>query len=138
MPPGSSALVTNLTGWSNAAGGGVEVFRAANGSSYIEVDSTAAHDRIEQAVRTTAGSRYALSFRQSPMPGKSATTNRFDVFWNGSKVGSVSRSGTGLSAPSWQTTSFTVTATGNDRISFRENDRDNVGGLLDDVRLVTS
>jgi hypothetical protein len=135
---GSSLLVTNLAGWSNAGGAGIEVFRTLGGSSYIEVDSTAGHDRIEQAVTTTAGSRYTLSFRQSPTPGASANSNRFDVFWNGTKVGSVSRSGTGLSVPSWQPTSFTVTAAGNDRLSFRENDRDNVGGLLDDVQLVAA
>ena len=40
--------------------------------------------------------------------------------------------------PSWQTATFTVTGTGNDRISFRENDNNNLGALLDDVRLIAS
>jgi hypothetical protein len=30
------------------------------------------------------------------------------------------------------------TGTGNDRISFRENDTDTVGALIDDVRLVAT
>jgi hypothetical protein len=50
----------------------------------------------------------------------------------------VSRSGSGLNGPSWQTTTFTVTGTGNDRIAFRENDRDSAGALVDDVRLVAT
>jgi hypothetical protein len=132
-------MVTSLAGWTNAAGG-IEVSHitgsAAEGSSYIEVDSTKGHDRIEQQVTTTAGRSYRLSFSQSPRPGTSSATNRVDVFFNGTKLGTVSRNGVGLAAPSWQVTTYTVTGTGRDVISYRENDRDNVGGLLDNVRLV--
>ncbi len=64
-----------------------------------------------------------------------SSSNRFDVFWNGSKIGTVTRSGVGLTTPSWDTTTYTVVAIGNDRISFRENDRDTAGALIDDVKL---
>ena len=114
-----------LQGWTNTAGP-IDVFRnvpgftAAEGSSIIELDSTTAKDRIEQAVATTAGRSYRLSFQHSPRPGVSNPSNKFDVFWNNTKLVTVNRSGSGLSAPSWQTATFTVTGTGNDRISFRE------------------
>jgi hypothetical protein len=103
----------------------------------IEVDSTTGKDRIEQVITTTvAGRTYRLSFAQTPQPGVSSNSNRFDVFWNGSKVGHVARSGVGLTSASWQTTTFTVTATGNDQLSFRDNDRDANGSFIDDVRLL--
>jgi hypothetical protein len=134
---GTSAVVTALGGWSIPMGG-IRVWRgqAAEGTSYVEIDGTGRNDRLEQVVRPTAGRTYRLSFQQSPAPGASAATNRFDVFWNNTKLGTIQRNGAGLSTPLWQPTTYTVTATGNDRISFRENDRDAIGGLVDDVRLV--
>ena len=113
-------------------------FTAAEGTSIIELDSSTAKDRIEQAVATTAGRTYRLSFQHSPRPGVSNPSNKFDVYWNNTKLVTVNRSGTGLSVPSWQTATFTVTGTGNDRISFRESDNNNLGALLDDVRLVAT
>jgi Galactose oxidase-like, Early set domain len=134
---GTSSVVTALNGW-NIPSGGVRVWRgqAAEGTSYVEIDGTRGNDRLEQVVQPTAGRTYRVSFQQSPAPGASAATNRFDVFWNNTKLGTVQRNGAGLSALSWQPTTYTVTATGNDRISFREHDRDAVGGLIDDVRLI--
>ena len=129
--------------WRNTAGP-IDVFRnvagltAAEGTSIIEVDSSAAKDRIEQAVATTAGRSYVLSFQHSPKPGLSNPSNKLDVYWNNTKLVTLNRSGNGLSAPSWQTATFTVTGTSNDRISFRESDNDNLGALLDDVRLVAT
>ncbi len=58
------------------------------------------------------------------------------MYWNSTKIGTVNRTGVGLIAPSWQVTTFTVTARGNDRISFRESDADSVGSLIDDVKLI--
>lgn len=139
VTPGTAAPVTDLQGWKNTAGS-IEVWRvsgyASEGSSSIETDSTTGRDRIEQTFTTVAGSRYRLSFTQTPRPNVSSNSNRVDVFWNGSKVGSVARSGIGLAAPSWQTTTYTVIGTGNDRVSFRENDRDSAGALIDDVQLI--
>jgi hypothetical protein len=139
VPAGTSAPVTNLQGWKNTAGP-IEVWRVdryfTEGSSSIETDSTTGKDRIEQVIPTVAGRSYRLSFAQTPRPNVSANSNRVDVFWNGTKVGSVARTGIGLTGPSWQTTTYTVTGTGNDRISFRENDRDSAGALIDNVELI--
>ena len=141
---GTSGAVAGLPGWANA-GGTIDVFRsfpgfnAAEGTSIIELDSTSAKDRIEQAVRTTAGRAYRLTFQHSPRPGVSNPSNKFDVYWNNTKLVTVNRSGSGLSVPSWQTATFTVTGTGgNDVISFRENDNNNLGALLDNVQLVAT
>jgi hypothetical protein len=75
---------------------------------------------------------------QSPGPSVKSGSNSFDVYWNTTKLGTIARNGRVVLAPSWETTSYTVTGTGSDRISFRENDRDDSGALIDDVRLVAS
>ncbi|MGH8241191.1 MAG: hypothetical protein ACREXP_29815, partial [Steroidobacteraceae bacterium] len=141
VPNGTAAAVTNLEGWTNRAGA-VEVWRnvpgfaPGEGSSNIELDHTGRGNRVEQVVTTELGRSYTLSFLQSPRPGLSTNSNKFNVFWNGTNLGTVARNGKGLTSTSWQVTTFTVTGTGSDRISFRENDADSVGALIDDVRLV--
>jgi hypothetical protein len=139
VTPGTEAPVTGLQGWTNTAGS-IQVWRvsgyAFESSSSIETDSTTGKDRIEQTFTTVAGRSYRLSFAQTPRPNVSSNSNRLDVFWNGSKIGSVARSGIGLTGPSWQPTTYTVTGTGNDRLSFRENDRDSAGALIDNVQLI--
>jgi hypothetical protein len=126
-----------VVGWTNTAG---SIARTTGywfeGSASIEVDSTTGKDRIEQVIQTVGGRTYQLSFAQTPQPGVSSNSNRFDVFWNGSKLGHVARSGVGLTSASWQTTTYTVTGTGSDRLSFRENDRDSNGSFIDDVKLI--
>ena len=132
-----------VPGWTNAVGP-IDVFRnqtgalaAAEGTSMIEIDSSTGTDRVEQAV-ATRGSDYPLSFQHSPRPGVSNPSNKFTVYWNGTNLGTMNRNGPGLTTPSWQPAIFTVTGTGNDRISFRENDNDNLGALIDDVQLVAT
>jgi len=141
VPAGSRQLVSDLTGWRNRAGP-VEVWRGYNGlaagegASNIELDEAGRGNRVEQVVTTQSGRLYTLSFLQSPRPGVGSASNAFDVYWGSARLGTVSRSGVGLAQTSWQTTTFTVTGSGQDKIQFRENDRDSVGGLIDDVRLI--
>jgi hypothetical protein len=136
-------LVANLAGWTNPSGS-VEVWRNVSGfapgegSSNVELDPAGRNNRLEQAVVTEVGRTYTLSFLQSPGAGVPASSNRFTVYWNGTSLGSISRNGKGVTAAAWQLTTFTVTGTGNDLISFRENDNDNIGALIDDVRLVAT
>ena len=87
---------------------------------------------------TVAGRRYTFSFQHSPSAGVATGSNKFTVSWNGTLLGTISRNGKGVTGTAWQTTTFSVTGTGTDRISFREADTDNVGALIDDVRLVAS
>ncbi len=142
VPNGGRAVVSDLSGWSNP-GSGVEVWRgyqgylAADGASLVEVDADGSRsNRVEQVIPTTVGRTYTLSFAHSPRPGVSSTSNRFDVYWNNTRVARINRNGKGLAQTSWQTMTFTVTGTGNDRLSFRESDIDDRGGLIDNVRLV--
>jgi YVTN family beta-propeller protein len=139
---GGWAQVSSLPGWQGSAGA-IEVWRnlngwaAADGQSWIELDAASGLDRVSQAVTTTAGSSLTLSFACSARPGTSAQSNRFDVIWNGTVLETVSPEGNGLSAPAWQIRSYTVTATGNDTVTFAESGtNDGLGGLIDAVSLV--
>ncbi len=79
--------------------------------------------------------------RSSIRPGPASRTRATSSMSTGTtrKLVTVNRSGSGLSVPSWQTATFTVTGTGgNDVISFRENDNNNLGALLDNVQLVAT
>ena len=141
MAPGRVRNVANLQGWSNPTGAirvwrGVAGSPASHGTSFIELDRAGSGNRATQYVTTQPGRRYTLSLRQSPRPGVSAISNRFTVHWNGAPLGTISRNGSGLSRPSWRTTTFTVTGTGGDRISFRERDANGAGAFIDFVRLV--
>jgi hypothetical protein len=72
-------------------------------------------------VATEVGRSYTLSFLQSPGAGVQSSGNMFTVYRNGTNLGTVARNGKGLTTTWWQRTTFTVTGTGNDRTSFREN-----------------
>jgi hypothetical protein len=139
---GTRQLVSNLAGWSNKAGP-IPVWRngysPGRNLSFIEIDGAAGtiKNRIYQNVTTVAGATYELSFLHSPRPGNPAASNRFDVYWNGTRIHRLEIDGTGLADTSWQRVTLTVTGTGADRVSFFENgtDTDDRGALIDDARL---
>jgi hypothetical protein len=101
----------------------------------ISIDRAGRGNSVEQTVATVAGRSYTLSFLQSPSPGVATNSNKFTVHWNGANLGTVARNGKGVSTTSWLPSTFTVIGTGNDRITFRENDADAVGSFIDDVRV---
>ena len=73
-----------------------------------------------------------------PRPGNPAESNRFDVYWNGTRIYRIWIDGTGLTDTSWRRVTLVVTGTGgSDRVSFFENgtDTDDRGALIDDVQL---
>jgi hypothetical protein len=142
VPNGSAQLVANLTGWRNTAGA-IEVWRNYLGytpgstASYIELDGSGiVSNQVYQDIPTLAGATYDLSFLQSPRPGNSASSNSFEVYWNNTKLATISRSGDTLLNTSWQSTQLVVTGSGADRLWFREYDSDDRGALIDKVRLV--
>lgn len=146
VPDGTGQYVTGLQGWNNKAGP-IEVWRNNHGytpglnASYIEVDGApnTRNNRVYQNITTVASASYELSFLHSPRPGNSATSNRFDVYWNGTRVYRAAIEGTGLTNTQWQRVTLLVTGTGaTDRVSFFEadTDTDDKGALIDDVRLV--
>jgi Domain of unknown function (DUF1929) len=141
LVPGQVRTVRNLAGWTSR-NSGIKVWRrvagapASHGTSFIEVDRSGTGNRTAQSITTQRGHRYRLSLKQSPRPGISSQSNRFTVYWNGTRLATISRGGRGLSRPSWRTSTFTVTGTGRDWISFRERDDNRFGAFVDDVRLV--
>lgn len=102
----------------------------------IAIDGAGRGYSVEQSVATVNGRSYTLSFQQSPAPGVATNSNKFTVQWNGANLGTVARNGKGLATTSWQRSTFTVIGTGNDRITFRENDADDVGAFIDDVQVL--
>ena len=87
---------------------------------------------------TEAGRRYTFSFQHSPGAGVRDGQQQVHRLLERHVLGTISRNGKGVTGTAWQTTTFSVTGTGTDRISFREADTDSVGALIDDVRLVVA
>lgn len=140
VPAGGWALVPTLRGWTSAAG--LEVWRnlsgwsAAEGQSWIELDTTTAADRVSQQVGTVAGEMLELRFAYSARPGTAAASNGFNVVWNGVLLEALAPEGAALSAPAWQTKTYRVRASGNDTLSFVETGtNESLGTLIDHVSL---
>ena len=141
LAPGTAALVTNVLGWANTAGP-VKLWKGRNGlvagsgQSNMEIDAVVTVPNfVYQDIATVAGTTYDLSFLQSPRPGFGFKSNRFEVYWNGTLLGSFARDGLVLTNADWQRANFVVTGSGNDRLWFKEIDTDVGGALVDDVRL---
>jgi hypothetical protein len=138
---GGYQIVSTLPGWSNQ--GGIEVWRnlqgltAGEGNSWIETDvNGGAPNRIYQDVNNQAGQTYTLSFKISPRPGVSATSNTTSVYWNDLLLDTMSFNGSDLSNTVWQTYRYAVVGNGRDRIEFRESGTDDgLGALIDAVSL---
>lgn len=141
LAPATAALVTGLLGWTNTAGP-VKLWKGRNGlvagsgQSNMEIDAViTVPNSVYQDIATVPGTTYDLSFLQSPRPGFGFKSNRFEVYWNGTLLGSFERDGLALTNANWQQANFVVTGTGNDRLWFKEIDTDVGGALVDNVRL---
>ncbi len=131
----SFAAVT-LTGWTNAAGGTIEVWgtgmggeTAVDGTNFVELDNAGALDSMYQDVTTTTGESYVLSFSSQQ---RAVGTDSVQVYWGGTLIGTI-QPGT-----DWATYTFTVTGTGGaDRLEFRElaGENNGFGILLDAINL---
>jgi hypothetical protein len=87
-------------------------------------------------VATVRGARLELTFAYSARPGHGPTSNRFDVYWNGTRLDTLQPDGRNISSPQWQTRRYVVTATGSDTIAFSETGtNDSYGTLIDNVVL---
>ncbi|NML29228.1 SdrD B-like domain-containing protein, partial [Zoogloea dura] len=146
---GTTNLIVNgsfefgTTGW-RGLGDTVEVSTAssfgvsgATGSYTAELDAnkTGTVTGFAQDVATVAGQTYQLSVDLAQRSGTAASTNTAEIWWEGVKVATVDPASTALTKYS-----FTVTAAdASSRLEFREQagDDDSVGGIIDNVRLVT-
>jgi Ca2+-binding RTX toxin-like protein len=134
ITPGGAAWI--------AQGRGVEIWNnfqgkaASEGSSYLELDFDYGYDGISQSLSgTVAGQKYYLSFDLSARFNYGGGgQERVEVSWNGAKLGTY-----GASSKAWIGFGLTVTATGNDVLSFRELKLENnsVGTHLDNISLTS-
>ena len=137
---GTYAIYTTIPGWYSTSGAGIEIQRSVAGSPYdaaqhIELDSDNNSNAI-QNVPTTAGAAYSLSFAYSPRPHIVLDSNPIEVWWEGSLLDTLSRSGVGLTDTDWRTYSYNVIGAldGVSQLEFRAvGDSDSLGGYIDKV-----
>lgn len=146
---GSTNLVVNgsfesgANGWVGR-GDNVEVALAsyfgvsgATGSYAAELDSnkTGTLTGFYQDVATVAGQTYQLSMDLGLRSGTSPFTNTVQIWWDGVKVATVDPTSTTMTKYSFMVTAVDSSS----RLEFREQsgDDDWVGGVIDNVRLVT-
>ena len=109
------------------------------GSYTLEPGTNASvQDVIGTKVDAVEGKSYTISFDYAARGDvgvmNDATTDLFDVYWNGAKVGSFDPN----ASDRWTNASITVTgAAGKDTLEFREaGSNDLVGALIDNVKVV--
>jgi VCBS repeat-containing protein len=137
LPSGTWAPRSDVPGWTNSAGP-MEIWAAFSvaspeGRQHLEIDHASGLDRVSQSLDVTAGHDYLLSFEARARRAGMATSEAFEVLWNGQKLAEVNPSASG-----WTTYSYTVTgAAGLDTLTFAElaAGNDSFGGMLDNVQL---
>ena len=124
-----------VTGWSSV-GGPIEVGTAAtygvtgqDGQDVMDLVSTV-NVTVNQSL-VTIGSSYTLSFLYAARQGVAAPSDTFSVYWNNTLLGNFNPNSTAMTF-----TSFLVTGTGSDTLSFvGTGTSDSYGALIDDVQL---
>ena len=139
------AQLNNITGWSNSANGGIEVWRnipnmpAIQGNQHIELDVQGGMDTLDQNVATVPGQIYEFSFAYAARLNVNEESNEVEIFFDGELLDTISGNGKDRSELDWNVYSFTVEATSAESvISFRETSLNGVGILLDAVSLTES
>lgn len=141
--PGTWNVYTALPGWTTTSGPGIEVRdqlagKAFDGNNFVELDSTS-NSAMAQTLSTVAGQSYVLSFAYSARGGVPASSTPISVSWDGTLVGTADLDGTHQSGNVWNIYSYTVTARGNDVLSFAAGGAsDGYGGSLDAVSVVAA
>ncbi|MCK6373166.1 MAG: carboxypeptidase regulatory-like domain-containing protein, partial [Zoogloea sp.] len=146
---GTTNLIVNgsfengTTGWCGN-GDSIEINTAGaygvsgvTGAKVVELDAntTCTVTGLYQDVATVAGQSYQLTVDVAQRAGYAAATNTVEVFWEGVKIATIDPTSTALTKYT-----FTVTAAdASSRLEFREQsgDDDSVGGIIDNVSLVT-
>jgi hypothetical protein len=142
LPAAASWAVTDIPGWTNTNGSGIEVWAtghrgidATDGTYLIETDSYAnVFDSIQTTIDAVTDVTYELTFDFASRPdGPGSTTDSFEVWWNGSLVGSFDPASTDFQSASIDV----VGAAGTDTLEIREaGANDSYGALVDNVSLV--
>jgi hypothetical protein len=136
---------TGITGWTvtaPSAGQGVDIVSAIgfgnpnwafDGAQSVELAGTPGRAGVEQALLTTPGQAYTLSFALSSQTGGSVVDG-VSVFWDGALVATLTSPGFGT----WETFSFNLTggAGSTSMLAFVGNTDGFFGTLVDDVSVV--
>jgi Matrixin len=135
---GESGVYRSVKGWSAISSVGFKVDKrtelvgkAAEGSTWVELDTYGANNTMGQNVDTLTGQTYQVSVDFSN-GGRADSTTGIEVFWEGKKLDTLSGGGKGQ----WKNFSYQVK--GGDRkvstIAFRAiGPIDNMGGLIDNI-----
>ena len=109
----------------------------ATGANVAELDANRSGAAgFYQDIQTRAGQSYQLSVDLADRTCTAVATNTVEIWWAGAKIATIDPTSTALT-----TYNFTVTGTGGaNRLEFHEQtgDDDSKGGIIDNVRLVTS
>jgi hypothetical protein len=143
----TAGYASSLSGsaWSATSNNTAEIWNASinaaqngpgilSGAQAFHLDKNIAVDDIRQDIQTEAGKLYQLDFATVGRSGVSSASNTMEVLWNDKVIGTVTAAADGT----WDHVRFDVVGTGGlDRLTFRETagGNDNVGALIDDVRL---
>ncbi len=133
---------SDVPGWGaslSTGGAQINVFNTIRTGNILELDSTTQQiDVVFQDIDTTFGDHYILAFdlrERDAGSGADATSNDVEVFWDGESLGVFSAD------VQWQSVVNRVEGGESDttRLEFREiaSGSDGIGGLIDNVRLVT-
>ena len=131
-------IYRQLNGWSMISGNGFQVDKrqnaagkAADGSTWVELDTYGKNATIGQNIDTVTGQDYQLSVSFTD-GGRPAYTTNVEVFWDGKKLDTLTGGGKG----EWK--DFTYDVKGGSRtvstLAFRAvGQSDNVGGFIDNI-----
>lgn len=132
---GQWQLFDEITGWTRSENAQFEVqtsdlgiLNAKDGHNYLELGSTQQYS-VSQAVATTAGKMYEISFYYSARVSGDDTASTVEVLWNGESLGVVN------AKLGWTKYSFNVEATGaSSEITLAGvGSSGGVGGFIDNV-----
>jgi VCBS repeat-containing protein len=84
-------------------------------------------------ISADAGETFVVQFQYSPRSGQESNSG-IDVFWGGVKVGTLTGSTAGLTT---YTYTLPADAAGNYTLEFRATDSNSLGGLLDNISVVS-
>ncbi|MEM5475051.1 Hint domain-containing protein [Pacificibacter sp. AS14] len=135
---GTFSQVDSIEGWQNANGqietwgNGFEGEFSQDGGTFIELDVDSGVDSIYQDVDTTAGETYTISV--DVMQRVEGSDDQVEVYFGGELVGTIT------AGDEWETYTFEVTGSGEDRLEFSElsSENSNYGPLLDNISLVAT
>ena len=139
---GSWSIYPNLTGWTGGQAG-IELRNNVAGAAYdgvnfVELDTTS-NSLMAQAVGTSLGASYNLSFAYSAREGVPLGSNGIEVFWNGVSQGVFDAAGA-PAGHNWNVFNLLVSgAAGSSTLQFvGVGTSDSLGGSIDAVALNTA